>query len=216
MAVFTLAFQKIGDVETGGLPYPVFALAGVTFWTMFARSLNQGAESLVTNAHLLTKSAAPRLLIPLSPITSALFDLGIGLAFFLVFAGLYGALASWELLLVPAAVAFGVLFLLGPVLIFSALNVRYRDVRHILPFLVQIWLFLTPIAYPISALGEPWSTIVALNPLVGIVELFRWTLTGVDPPGAFELAASGAITVVVLVSALAYFARTERTLADVA
>jgi lipopolysaccharide transport system permease protein len=214
MAVFTLAFRKIGRVETP-IAYPVFALAGLTFWSFFSRSVTQGAESLVANSQLVTKTSSPRVLIPLSGTTSGLLDFGIALSFFFVFAGLfYGEVPGWELALLPAVTAFGILVILGPVLLLSALNAQYRDIRYVLPFSVQIWLFLSPVAYPIDVLGDPWSNLAALNPLVGVIDGFRWSLVGTSPPEALEILATVGVTLLLLLAGLLYFGKTERTLAD--
>jgi lipopolysaccharide transport system permease protein len=214
MGVFTIAFQKIGSVDTGPVPYPVFVLAGLTFWTFLSRAVIQGADSLVTNTQLVTKTASPRLLIPLSSISSGLLDFAIGLAFFFVFAGFYGEWPSWQLAFLPVIVLFGVVFVLGPVLLLAALNAQYRDVRFVIPFFVQIWLFLSPVAYPIDSLDRPWSTLAALNPVVAIVEAFRWSLVGTPPPDALEVAGCVGVTTVLLVAAAIYFGRTERLIAD--
>lgn len=216
MLVFTLAFRKVAQVETADVPYPVFALAGLTIWTFFSRSLLLGAESLVSNVQLVTKTAAPRLLIPLSAVTSGLVDFAVTLGFLLAFVAAYGEISGWELLALPAVLLLAIAFVVVPILVFSALNVRYRDVRHVLPFLVQVLLFLSPIAYPLSLLGEPWETIAGLNPLVAIVDGFRWSVVGTDPPSAFAVVAAVVLTGVGLAAALTYFARRERALADVA
>jgi len=214
MAVFTIAFRKIGKVETEPVPYPVFALAGLTFWTFFSRSVSVGADSLLSNTQLVTKTASPRLLLTLSAITSGLLDFAIGLAFFFVFAGAYGELPGWELAFLPLIVLFGIAAALGPVLLFASMNAQYRDVRFVIPFLVQIWLFLSPIAFPIDALGSPWSTLAALNPVVAVVEAFRWALIGTDPPGTLDIVACVGVTVLWLAVAALHFGKTERLIAD--
>jgi lipopolysaccharide transport system permease protein len=214
MAVFTIAFQKIGHVETGDVPYPVFALAGLTFWTFFSRSVTQGADSLVSNTQLVTKTSSPRLLLTLSSITGGMLDFLLGLAFFFVFAAFYGELPGWELVFLPLVVLFGIVVALGPVLLFASLNAQYRDVRFIIPFLIQIWLFLSPIAYPMDRLGDPWATLSSLNPLVGVIEGFRWSLLGTAPPSAWDVVACVGVTAIWLGVAALYFGRTERLIAD--
>src|SRR5215218_9653927 len=144
MLVFTIAFQKIANVDTGSVPYPVFALAGLIFWTYFSRSVTQGADSLVSNTQLVTKTSSPRLLLTLSSISGGLLDFALGLGFFFVFAAFYGEFPGWALV---------------PVLLFASLNAQYRDVRFVIPILIQTWLFLSPIAYPMDQLGEPWATL---------------------------------------------------------
>ena len=214
MAVFTIAFRKIGKVETDPVPYAVFALAGLTFWTFFSRSVSVGADSLLSNTQLVTKTSSPRLLLTLSSITSGLLDFAIGLAFFFVFAAAYGELPGWQLAFLPLIVLFGIVVALGPVLLFASLNAQYRDVRFVIPFLVQIWLFLSPIAFPIDALGTPWSTLAALNPVVAVVEAFRWALIGTAAPETLDVVACVGVTVVWLAVAALHFGKTERLIAD--
>jgi lipopolysaccharide transport system permease protein len=214
MLVFTIAFQKIANVDTGSVPYPVFALAGLIFWTYFSRSVTQGADSLVSNTQLVTKTSSPRLLLTLSSISGGLLDFALGLGFFFVFAAFYGELPGWELVFLPLIVLFGIAVALGPVLLFASLNAQYRDVRFIIPILIQTWLFLSPIAYPMDKLGEPWATLSALNPVVGVVDGFRWSLLSTPPPGAWEVAACVGVTAILLAVAALYFGRTERLIAD--
>jgi lipopolysaccharide transport system permease protein len=214
MAVFTVAFRKIGKVDTGAVPYPVFALAGLVFWTFFSRSVSVGADSLLSNTQLVTKTASPRLLLTLSAITSGLLDFALGLAFFFVFAAAYGELPGWELAFLPLVIFFGIAVALGPVLLFASANAQYRDVRFVIPFLVQIWLFLSPVGYPIDSLGEPWATLAALNPVVAVVDAFRWSLLRTSPPDALEVVACVGVTLVWLVVAALHFGRTERLIAD--
>jgi lipopolysaccharide transport system permease protein len=214
MLVFTIAFQKIANVDTGSVPYPVFALAELIFWTYFSRAVTQGADSLVSNTQLVTKTSSPRLLLTLSSISGGLLDFALGLGFFFIFAAFYGELPGWELVFLPLIVLFGIAVALGPVLLFASLNAQYRDVRFIIPILIQTWLFLSPIAYPMDKLGEPWATLSALNPVVGVVDGFRWSLLSTPPPGAWEVAACVGVTAILLAVAALYFGRTERLIAD--
>jgi lipopolysaccharide transport system permease protein len=216
MLVFTLAFQKLGKIETQGVDYPVFVFAGLTFWLFFSRSVANASDSLVTNAQILTKTSCPRLLMPVSGIVSGLFDLLVTAVLFFGFALLYQEYPTWRLAFLPLVVLVGAAFALGLALLFSAVNVRHRDVRNALPLALQLWLFLSPIAYPLDTLGEPWKTFFALNPLSGIIEAFRWSFLATPLPPPLALAAPGLATVVFLVVGLAYFARAERIFADVA
>jgi len=216
MVVFTLAFERVGNVKTEGVPYQVFVLAGLVFWNFFSRAVTQGADSLTSNAALVTKTSCPRLVIPLASVVSAFVDFAVTLAFFFIFAAAYGTYPSWRLVVLPFALLLGVAFLAGLVLLLSALNVRYRDVRQALPFLIQLWLFLSPVAYPISQLGPRLARILTLNPLVGIIDSVRWSLIGTNGPTPGALTAAIAISLVTLVVGLAYFARAERTIADLA
>lgn len=210
MLVFTFAFRRLAKIETGSLPYQVFALAGLVFWTFFARAVTQGADSLVANVQLLTKVYFPRMLIPVAAVISGVIDLCLGIAFFLVFAAAYGYLPGWHLAVLPAALLLGFVLAVGTSLLLSAINVRYRDIRQALPFLVQLLLFLSPVAYPIAS---GW---LAVNPLVGVVELVRWSLVGGAGPGQLDLGLSVVVSLGVLAAGAAYFTRVERVFADVA
>lgn len=216
MVVFTLAFQRVGNVKTQGVPYQVFVLAGLTFWNFFSRAVTVGADSLTANAALVTKTSCPRLVIPLASLVSAFVDFAITLAFFFIFAAWYGTYPTWRLVVLPFALLLGIAFIAGLVLLLSALNVRYRDVRQALPFLIQLWLFLSPVAYPISLLGPRAARLLTINPLVGIIDSVRWSLIGTNGPSAAALTFAIAISIVTLVVGLAYFARAERTIADLA
>lgn len=210
MLLFTYAFSRIGSVETGSVPYPVFALAGLTFWTFFARAVTQGSDSLVQNASLLTKVYCPRMLIPISTIVAALVDLALSLVLLIGFAAVYDYYPTWRLLLLPAVLLLGFLLAAGVALLFSAINVRFRDVGQAIPFGVLSWLFLSPVAYPVDN-----QALAVLNPLVGVIDAFRWCVLGTSVSASSVVAASG-ITVALLAVGSAYFTRAERTFADVA
>ena len=209
MLVFTYAFSRLGNVQTGGVPYPVFALAGITFWTFFARAVTQGSDSLVENAPLLTKIYCPRLLIPLSSVVSALVDLALSLVLLIVVASIYDFYPTWRLVLLVPVVLVGFLLAAGVTFLFSAINVRFRDIRQGLPFLVMLGLFISPVAYPLD------NPLFALNPLVGIIDAFRWCFLGTSV-SALSLVLAGGITTVILVVGTSHFSRAERTFADVA
>jgi lipopolysaccharide transport system permease protein len=210
MLVFTFAFRRLAKVETGTLAYPVFALAGLVFWTFFSKAVTAGSDSLITNVQLLTKVYCPRLLIPIATVLSGLVDVCLSLAFFLVFAAAYGYPPSWRLVALPAALLLGLILAIGVSVLLSAVNIRYRDVRQALPFLIMLLLFLSPIAYPIT------SDLLAVNPLVGIVELWRWSLVGGAGPSALDLGLAITVSLVLLMVGAAYFSRVERVFADVA
>jgi lipopolysaccharide transport system permease protein len=210
MLVFTFAFRRLAKVETGTLAYPVFVLAGLVFWTFFSKAVTTGSDSLITNVQLLTKVYCPRLLIPIATVLSGLVDLCLSLAFFLVFAAAYGYAPSWRLAVLPAALLLGLILAVGVSVLLSAVNVRYRDVRQALPFVVMLLLFLSPIAYPIG------SELLAVNPLVGIVELFRWSLVGGAGPSPLDLGLAIVVSLALLIVGAAYFSRVERVFADVA
>jgi len=216
MLVFTLAFRKLGRVATESIPYPVFTFAGLTLWLFISRSIANGAESLIANSQVLTRTACPRLLMPLSSILSGLFDLAITFLILVGFAALYGIYPTWRFALAPLTILLAMTLVLGLSLILSAVNVRHRDVRNLLPLALQLLLFLSPIAYPLNTLGPKWTTVFAFNPLVGVIEAFRWSVVGTPPPTSLELGVSITAAVAFLTGGLAYFSRAERVFADVA
>jgi len=216
MLVFTFAFRKLGRVETENVAYPVFAFVGLTFWTFFSRAVLSGADSVASNAAILTKTALPRVVLPVAAVVSALVDFLVTFALLLVFAAVYGYYPSWRYALVPAAMTVGLTLAFGMALVLSAVNVRYRDVRNVLPMLVQFLLFASPIVYSLTTLGETWNRALSLNPVVGIVQGFRWCMVGTAPPTNLAVAASLTGTLLVLTVGLFYFGRMERAFADVA
>lgn len=219
MVVFSLLFGALLKVPSGGVPYPVFSLTALLPWTYFATSLTKSSTGLVDSASLITKVYFPRLVVPLSGVLSGLVDFGIA---FLVLAGLmlyYGLSPTWAVVLLPAFLLLALLTALGFSLWLSALNVRYRDVKYLVPFLVQIWMYLTPVVYGTTLIPERFRFLLALNPMTGVVEGFRWAFLGrhladAQPPGPL-FAVSIAITLLVLASGLVFFRRTERTFADI-
>jgi lipopolysaccharide transport system permease protein len=214
MVVFSVFFGRLLNVQSAGVPYPIFAYTALVPWTMFANAVAQSGGSLVANQQLLTKIYFPRLLIPISATLGNLVDFVFA---FLVLIGLmlyYGIAPGAAILLTPLLVLLAVVTALGVGLWLSALNVKYRDVRYVLPFLVQLWLFATPVAYSSGIVPAAWKPLYDLNPMVGVVEGFRWALLGtghLDP--MFGL--SAVVAVVLLLGGLVYFRRTERTFADV-
>ena len=213
MVVFSLFFGQLAKVPSDGVPYPIFSYAALLPWGYFAQSLGSASNSLVGSANLVTKVYFPRLVVPISGVLSGVIDFAIS---FLVLIGMmayYGIAPTAAITLLPAFFLLAMVTALGVGLWLSALNVAYRDVRYVLPFLTQFWLFATPVAYPSSLLAEPWRTVYGLNPMVGVVEGFRWALLGTSPPGPMLLV-SVAVALGLLVSGAAYFRRLERTFAD--
>ena len=215
MVVFSIFFGRLGGIPSDGIPYPVFAFAALVPWTFFAQGMHHGGESLVGNQDLLRKVYFPRMAIPLAAVLAGIVDFAIA---FLV---LLGIMFYYGIMVTPGAIAVVPLLVLafatslGVSLWLSALNVQYRDVRHVLPFLTQVWLFLTPIAYPSSLLVEPWRTVYGLNPMAGVVEGFRWALLGSASVSIGTLVASVISTVIMVASGAMYFRRMERNFADV-
>src|SRR5438876_3050769 len=215
MVVFSLFFGYLAKVPSDGIPYPIFAYAAMLPWQLFAHALTESSNSLVANERLITKVYFPRLVIPLATILAGLVDFAIAFVVGIGLMAWYGIVPGPFIAAVPLFVALAVLTALAAGLWLSALNVEDRDVRYTLGFLVQIWLFATPVAYPSSLVPERWRALYGLNPMAGVVEGFRWALLGHgQPPGAL-LVVSTAVTFVVLAGGLWYFKRMERTFADV-
>ena len=215
MVIFSLFFGKLGKIPSDGIPYPIFSYAALVPWTFFANGLSQSSNSLVGSAHLITKVYFPRLAIPIATILSGVVDFVLAFIVLLVMMLYYGIVPGLSMLWLPLFLLLAVVISLGVGLWLSALNVEYRDVRYVVPFLTQFWMFATPIAYPSSLLHEPWRTIYGLTPMVGVVEGFRWALLGTDTTPGPIIAASSLAALVILVSGAFYFRRMEKTFADV-
>ena len=215
MVVFSLFFGHLGKIPSDGIPYPLFSFAALVPWTFFANGLGQSSNSLVGNANLITKIYFPRLIVPLASVFSSIVDF---LLAFIVLLGMmlyYGIAPTLNVFWLPLFVFLALVTSLGVGLWFSALNVEYRDVRYVVPFITQFWLFATPIAYPSSLLSQPWRTIYGLNPMVGVVEGFRWALLGTNTAPGPIIAVSSAAALVILVTGAFYFRRMEKTFADI-
>jgi len=214
MVVFSVIFGRLVGVPSDGIPYPIFAYAGLLPWQLFAQSLAESGNSLVNNEHLLTKVYFPRLVMPASTVLVSLLDFvmaGIILAGMMLYYRIAPTGGVWAIPLLVVQTAGAAL---GVGLWLSALNVRYRDIRHVIPFLTQAWLFVTPIAYPSSLVPREWRILLGLNPMTGVVEGFRWALLGSQTDVGGSLALSALITMGLLVSGVFYFRRMERTFAD--
>ncbi len=215
MVVFSLFFGRLAGVPSDGVPYPVFAYVALVPWTFFANGLSLSTASLVTSQNLVKKVYFPRMAIPVAAVLAGLVDFALAsavlLGMMLHFGIVPGVKALWALPLLVLALVTS----LGVGLWLSALNVRYRDVNYVVPFLVQFWLFATPIAYPSSLLEEPWRTVYGINPMVGVVEGFRWALLDTDTAPGGALAVSALAALALLAGGAFYFRRMERTFADV-
>ncbi|MGE0406574.1 MAG: ABC transporter permease [Candidatus Korobacteraceae bacterium] len=214
MILFTLLFHRVAKVPTP-VPYPVFAFAGLLPWQLFAFGLNESSNSLVANQRLITKIYFPRVIMPLSAIVAGLVDFGIGFMLLLAMMVWYGVMPTAAVLLLPLFLGLIVLTSLSVGLWLSALNVKYRDVRYTLGFLVQFWMLATPVGYPVSVVPEQWRALYGLNPMAGVVEGFRWALLGTGNPPGYVLAVSVAMVLVMFFGGLEYFRRMERTFADI-
>ncbi|HQA69608.1 MAG TPA: ABC transporter permease, partial [Aggregatilineales bacterium] len=216
MVVFSLFFGNLAEIPSDGIPYPIFSYAALVPWTFFANGLSQSSNSLVGSANLIKKIYFPRLVIPLSSVLSGVIDFALA---FLVLLGMmlfYGIVPTLNVIWLPPLLLLALVTALGVGLWLSAMNVQFRDVRYAVPFLVQFWMFATPIAYPSSLIeNDLLRTLYGLNPMVGVVEGFRWALLGTDTrPGPIVIASSLAAALL-LVSGLFYFRRMEKTFADV-
>ena len=215
MLVFSLFFGKLAEMPSDGLPYPMFALAALVPWTFFANGLTQSASSVVQDEQLIRKVYFPRLAIPISTVLSGVVDFLLAFAVLLVMLPFYGILPSANVIWLPLLLVLAFVSTLGVGLWLSALNVRYRDVRHATPFLTQFWLFATPIAYPSSLVPESWRTLYGVNPMVGVVEGFRWALLGVDTHPGPMIAVSTVTALAILAGGVLYFRSMERYFADI-
>jgi lipopolysaccharide transport system permease protein len=212
--IFSLFFGRLAKVPSDGIPYPLFSITALVPWTFFSYGLNQSSNSLVGSANLITKVYFPRLAVPIASVVAGTVDFLLAFCVLLVMMLHYRVFPTRNIVFLPLLFLLTLIASLGIGLWLSALNVKFRDVRLVLPFLVQIWMFATPIAYPSSLLHEPWRTVYGLNPMVGVVEGFRWALLGVkSPPGPMVLVSS-AISILLLFGGLIYFRRMEKTFAD--
>lgn len=215
MVVFTVFFGRVKDVADDPMPYPLFCFCALVLWVYFSGVIGQASQSLLGNANLLTKVYFPRIALPVSTALSGLIDFVVGLAFLVLLMVYYGVRPGWEMLWAPVFLASLVLLAVGIGLLLAALTVSYRDLKHTVPFFIQIWMFATPVIYPATLLPERLQPLLALNPVTGIVEGFRWCLF----PGRFIdpvlTAVSLGMTVVVFLVGVVYFRKTERAFADV-
>jgi lipopolysaccharide transport system permease protein len=215
MVVFSLFFGKLAKMPSDGIPYPIFSFAALVPWTFFAAGLTQSSNSLVGSSNLITKVYFPRLVIPLATVLSGVVDFGLALAVLVGMMGYYRITPSMHIFFLPLFVLLALVISLGVGLWLSSLNVKYRDVRYIVPFITQFWLFATPIAYPSSLLSEPWRTLYGLNPMVGVVEGFRWALLGTKMSVGPMILVSALVAILILILGAFYFRRMEKTFADI-
>ena len=215
MVVFTLAFGKLAKVPSDGVPYPVFAYAALLPWQLFAHSLTEASNSLVSNERLITKVYFPRLVVPIAAVLGGLMDFAVSFVVLLGLMAYYGIRPGMAIVTLPLFLLLAIGTALGVGLWLSALNVRYRDIRYTIAFLTQLWLFATPVAYPSSLVPARYRVLYGLNPMAGVVEGFRWALLGKAPPSMSLIAASSIVVVVILTGGLMYFKRMELVFADV-
>lgn len=214
MVVFSLFFGKLAKIPSDGIPYPIFSFTALVPWAFFSTGLTNSSNSLVGSANLITKVYFPRLIIPIATVLSGIVDFALAFLVLLGMMAYYRIYPGWSVVWLPLFLLLSFIISLGVGLWLSALNVQYRDVRYVVPFITQLWLFATPAAYPSSMLPQPWRTIFGLNPMVGVVEGFRWALLRTNnAPGPIIIVSSLA-AMVILVTGAFYFRRTEKTFAD--
>ena len=216
MIIFTIVFGKVAKLPSDGIPYPVLIFAAMLPWYFFSSTVSEGSISLVQNANIISKVYFPRIIIPAATVVVSLLDLLISFAVLLALMFWYQVIPDGRILLLPVFLILAALVSIGPVLWLAALNVQFRDFRHIVPFLIQIGLFISPVGFSSSVVPEKWRLIYSLNPMVGIIDGFRWSILSGNPPIYLTgLALSLATGVLFLVSGIWYFRRTERSFADV-
>lgn len=215
MIVFSLFFGRLARIPSDGIPYPIFTFCALLPWQLFAHALTESSNSLVANERLITKVYFPRLVVPIAAVLGGLVDFAVAFIILIAMMLYYGIVPSRSIITLPGFVVLAVLTALAVGLWLSALNVKYRDVRYTINFLIQFWLFATPVAYPSSLVPERWRPLYGLNPMAGVVEGFRWALLGKsEPPGAM-LAVSVSVVILLLIAGLYYFRRMEQEFADV-
>jgi lipopolysaccharide transport system permease protein len=214
MVVFSIFFGNLAKVPSDGVPYPIFSYTALIPWTLFSKALQDASRSLVANSHMITKIYFPRMILPISSVLAGVADFLIAFIVLLGMMFYYKIAPTANVWALPLFLLLALITAVGVGLWLSALNVLYRDINYILPFLTQFWMYLTPIAYPSSMVPEQWQAVYALNPMTGVVEGFRWALLGTgQPPGVMTLVSAG-VAVVLLVSGMFYFKRMERLFAD--
>ena len=215
MLVFSLFFGKLAHVPSEGMPYPIFYYSALLPWMYFAAALQNATNAIVENQRVITKVYFPRVALPLAAVLASLVDFGISFLMFVALMIYYGIHLTAAVIWFPAFLLLAVLTALGVGLWLSALNAIYRDVRYVMPFVIQFWMFASPVAYPSSLVPEKWRWLYGLNPMAGVIEGFRWSLAGHGSAPGGMMAVSAAVVVLILVGGLAYFQHMETTVADV-
>jgi len=215
MVVFTVVFGKFAKIPSDGLPYPIFSYTALLPWSYFTKSLNHSILSVTGSARLISKVYFPRLVLPVAGTLPAMVDFAISFVFLLGMMVWFGIAPTWGVLCLPFFLLMALLTALAVALWLSALNVQYRDIGQVTPFLIHIWLFVSPVAYPVSMVPEKWRLLYSLNPMAGVIEGFRWALLGKQSPDFGMIAVSVVIVMAMLVGGLFFFRYMERTFADV-
>lgn len=215
MVIFSLFFGRLAKVPSDGIPYPIFSYTALVPWTFFANGLIQSTSSLAVNANLIRRVYFPRIILPISAVISGILDFVLAFVVLLGMMLFYGITPTTNAVWLPFFLLLALTTSLGVGIWLTALNVQFRDVYYVVPFLVQAWLFITPIAYPSSLLPEPWRTLYGINTMAGVTEGFRWALLGINTPPGPIVFVSAFVSVVILISGIYYFRRMEKNFADV-
>jgi len=213
--IMTAVFGYFAKIPSDGIPYPIFAFTAILPWTYFSESLRRGATGLVEESQLISKIYFPRLIIPLAMITAPMFDFVLTFLVLVVLMAWYNIFPSWDIVLLPVFLAQAMFLALAVDLWLGPINVRFRDIKHTVPFLIQIWMYASPVVYPLSMIPERWRLIYSLNPMVGVIEGFRWVLLGKGNPDFLAMGLSACLIVLMLLGGLVYFKKMERFFADV-
>lgn len=216
MAVFTLIFGKFAQLPSEGIPYPILVFCALLPWQLFASAVTEGSSSLVNNASMVSKTYFPRIIVPVSSVVVSVVDFLISIVILAALMALYGVSPGWRVLLLPLFVLLTCIVALGMTILFSALNVRYRDFRYVVGFIVQLGLFISPVGFSSTVVPQAWQPIYALNPMVGVIDGFRWCLSDASvAPNTASLVSSALVSMALLAIGVGYFRKTERTFADV-
>jgi lipopolysaccharide transport system permease protein len=215
MVIFTVIFGQFARIPSDGLPYSIFTYTALLPWQYFSQAISRSSDSLVTSAHLITKIYFPRLIIPISAVLAPLVDFAIAFVVLLGMMAWFRIPPYWNALFLPLFLLLALITALAVSLFLSALNVKYRDVRYTVPFLIQFWMYASPVVYPVSIIPAQWRLLYSLNPLVGVIEGFRWVLLGKGSPDFSTMVVSGTVVVALLLGGVIYFKKMERTFADV-
>lgn len=213
--IFSAVFGMFARIPSDGFPYPVFAFTAVLAWMYFSQALARCSTSLVDDSDLIRKIYFPRLILPFAAVVAPLVDLLLASPVLLALMLWYGVIPSANMLMLPFFVLLALLLALACGLWLGPINVRYRDIKHVIPFLIQVWMYASPVVYPVSMVPERWQLVYSLNPMVGVIEGFRWSFLGLGSPNLAAIAISTAAVLVLLTGGLRYFARTQRYFADV-
>jgi lipopolysaccharide transport system permease protein len=214
MIVFSIFFGNLAEIPSDGVPYPIFSFTALLPWTLFSKALQDASKSLVASSHMITKIYFPRMILPLSAVLAGLVDFFIAFAVLIGMMFYFGIMPTANVWMLPLFLLLALITAIGVGLWLSALNVLYRDIGYVIPFLTQFWMFITPIAYPSSMVPEKWQAIYAINPMAGVVDGFRWALMGTGQPPGLMILVSSLVAVVLLISGMFFFRRMERLFSD--